>query len=134
MADLEERLHVCLFDPRGFQALDGNSNFGRSVLGCIEADVLQLNAHFPEFFSIYQMVRLLHCSELNTLEVIALFRKMSANVLGFCTISCLFSHSNSFLFFVVDEHVFDFRRNCVKSEINIVKSQSILQKRIEISE
>ena len=43
MADLEGRLHVCFFDPLEFQALDGNSNFGKSVLGCIEADVLQLN-------------------------------------------------------------------------------------------
>ena len=73
MADLEERLHVCLFDPRGFQALDGNSNFGRSVLGCIEADVLQLNAHFPALFSIYQMVRLLHCSELKRFANCSLF-------------------------------------------------------------
>ena len=48
------RGHGCSFDPRAKAGVRGGSpwvagvgcpNFGRSVLGCTEADLLQLNAH-----------------------------------------------------------------------------------------
>ena len=55
----------CLFDLGGRGSEAGRQpNFGGLVLGCIDADFLQVNTHFAPFVEIYKISIPLHRSDL----------------------------------------------------------------------